>query len=74
MGFCDIPKVNHMTAVILLIVNIVLPGIGTLIGGIINEGGCDCCMVVCGIVQSCLTACLVGWIWSIWWGIKMVNK
>lgn len=31
-------------------------------------------MVICGIVQSCLTACLVGWIWSIVWGVKMVNK
>ena len=71
MGFCDAPKVNKITATILLIVNIFFAGIGTIIGGVINEGGCDCGMVAAGILQLITYPIVVGWIWALVTSIQM---
>ncbi|CBK21671.2 uncharacterized protein [Blastocystis hominis] len=54
-----------------MIVNIFFPGIGTIIGAVINEGGCDAGMLIAGVLQLCLTVCAIGWIWSIYVGCKM---
>lgn len=81
MGFLDIPKVNHCAGLVLLIVNCIFPGIdshyinqigfGTMIGGLINNGGCDCCIVLCGVIQLLTAPFIIGWVWSIIWGCRM---
>lgn len=81
MGFLSIPKVNHCAGLILLIINCILPGrkeymhshtgIGTMIGGLLNQGGCDVCIFLCGWVQLLTAPFIIGWVWSIIWGCRM---
>ncbi|KNB43412.1 hypothetical protein JH06_3603 [Blastocystis sp. subtype 4] len=71
MGFLTVPKVNHCTGLVLLIINCILPGIGTMIGGLINAGGCDICIFLCGWVQLLTAPFIIGWVWSIIWGCRM---
>lgn len=82
MGFLTIPNVNHCTGLVLLIINCIFPGIilsyfiiiigfGTMIGGLVNTGGCDCCIVLCGIIQLLTAPFIIGWVWSIIWGCRM---
>jgi hypothetical protein len=68
-----LPSLNPALAVILLIINIFLPGVGTMILGCIN-GGCDITHIVVGILQFITAGIIIGWIWSIWWGILLVQK
>jgi hypothetical protein len=65
------PELGKCLALIILIINIVLPGVGTIIMG--------CCSSNCGewfctgILQILLTVLLIGWIWSICTGINCLN-
>ena len=46
-------------------------GIGTIIGGVINEGGCDCGIVIAGILQLITYPIVIGWIWALVTSIQM---
>jgi hypothetical protein len=62
------PSVSNCTALIILIINIFLPGVGTMIMGCYSE---SCGKWACiGIVQILLAALIVGWIWAIYTGIQ----
>ena len=69
-----IPSTNPCCAFLILIINIILPGIGTLIIACI--GPCTSCSTLfcAGMLQLILAPCIVGWIWSIYWGILIVGK
>jgi len=81
-----IPELPMPLAIVLLIVNILLPGIGTIIAGFsvfccgnIGESGGSkfgtfCINFWVGLLQ--LLTCwifFIGWIWSILWGIAFVT-
>lgn len=85
-----IPVLPLPLAWICLILNIFLPGVGTLSSGIfclcfgkprfsINDThatrfGAFCVNVVVAISQLfTILFCLVGWGWSIWWGVIMIR-
>ena len=85
MGVCDTPRVSKVAAIILLIINIFAPGmlffclfhylgLGTIVGALVNEGGCDGGMVCGGLLQMFFCYLLVPWIWSIVTGVKMVQN
>ena len=57
------PQVNHSTALALLIVNIFLPGVGTIIAGVVDAMGCNSGAVVKGILQMLLAPIIIGWVW-----------
>jgi hypothetical protein len=69
----SLPSLNPALAVILLVVNIFLPGLGTMILGCLNNE-CNWNHIVVGLLQLLLAGLIVGWIWSIWWGILLVQK
>ena len=66
--------------IVLMIINILAPGLGTM------YNGCACCCSSCGVkecnwaafgiglLQSMSACFLVGWIWSIWWGVLIYQK
>ncbi len=61
----DTGDVNETLGLLCFILNIVLPGIGTIVAGIANKEGLNCKAVLIGVVQMLLVALVIGWIWSI---------
>jgi hypothetical protein len=68
-----IPSVNILLAILLLIVNIFLPGVGTMIIACVN-GKFQGEHIIVGILQFITAGIIIGWVWSIWWGILFVQK
>ncbi|EFC43989.1 predicted protein [Naegleria gruberi] len=59
---------------IVLILNILFPGWGTVIAAIVRltaEKEKMMPTLIVGILQFVLTSFLIGWFWSIWWGFKI---
>jgi len=78
--FPHIPKINMCLAIVILILNIFLPGFGTMLlgcclpKGFSEEKGIVCCSLVCiGILQFIFTVLIIGWIWSIAFGVIIVH-
>ncbi len=69
----SLPALNPALAVLILIVNIFLPGIGTMILGCINKD-CNWQHILVGFLQLITAGIIIGWIWSIWWGILLVQR
>ena len=70
---CKVPVVSTECAIIVLIINILLPGWGTMLLGCISDHNCGYFFVI-GLIQFFLTVLLIGWIWSIITGIKCLRK
>ena len=61
----QVPSVPKATGLLVLILNIFLPGTGSILAGLqANSSSC----VFIGVIQFFLFGLLFGWIWSIWWG------
>ena len=65
------PALGKCLALIILILNILMPGVGTIIMGCCST---NCTEWLCtGILQMLLTVLLIGWIWSICTGINCLS-
>ena len=52
--------------------NIIIPGFGTMIQSYCDGRSCwNCGTFFVGVLQLILAPILVGWIWSIWHGIRV---
>ena len=63
-----IPINSKCIAIFLLIVNIFLPGMGTVIMSCLTKEF-SCINILIGIAQAILSICIIGWIWSVIWGL-----
>ncbi len=68
-----LPSVNKVMAITLLVLNIFLPGVGTLICACIGPKF-ETDNLIVGILQLLFAGCIIGWVWSIWWGIIILQK
>ncbi len=68
-----IPTLNRVMGITLLIVNIIFPGVGTMICACIGPKF-ETDNLLVGILQLLLAVCFIGYIWSIWWGIIILLK
>ena len=68
-----LPTLNKVLAIVILVLNIILPGIGTIICSLIGPKF-ELDNLLVGIVQLLLAVCIIGWVWSIWWGIIVLQK
>ncbi len=68
----EIPSTSTVIAIVLLIINIFLPGVGTIVMAFLD--GFKLRTLIVGILQFVLTFVIIGWIWSIWWGILCLQK
>ena len=60
---------------IFFLVNIILPGFGTMFSSLCDAGGCNCNAFIVGLLQLCTAPIFfIGWIWSIIWGWKIYEK
>jgi hypothetical protein len=61
----DIKSLTKCFAILTLIINIFLPGVGTMIGGCKIGGLLGKSFLRSGILQLILAPCIIGWIWAI---------
>lgn len=64
------PVLDTGTAVAVLIVNVLIAGLGTLIGGIVGSKP----MIGRAIAQFLLSIILIGWIWGIVTGVQALTN
>lgn len=60
------PVLEMPIAVAVLIVNVIVPGVGTIIGAIVGKHK----MIARGILQFFLAIIIVGWIWGVVTGVQ----
>ena len=71
----DVPVVHNIIAYIILALDIVLPGIGTIVAACLGSRyASDKTQIVLGIFQFLTSYLIFGWAWSIYWGILIVQK
>lgn len=69
-------------ATLVLILNIILPGVGTVLSACFVENDSSnehrvslrSRLVVQGILQTVLTICFIGWLWSVFHGISVYSE
>lgn len=64
------PVVDKNSALLCLVINILLPGVGTIAGGVLGNKP----MIGRGIAQLLLSILIVGWVWAIVTGIQMLHN
>jgi hypothetical protein len=66
------PEMSSGTAILILILNILFPGLGTMIMGCMSDSpGSWICI---GLLQFFLCFIIIGWIWSIVTGVMCVQN
>lgn len=68
-----IPVTSKVIAIILLVLNIFFPGVGTLIMACVG-GQFMCEHIICGVLQILLAFIIIGWVWSIVWGVFLLLR
>ncbi len=67
------PRCEGM-GLIILILNFLFPGFGTLIAAFItSEKEKMQPTLIVAILQIVLSCVLIGWLWAIWWGFKIMQ-
>ena len=71
-----IPQVATSSSLAYLVVNCVIPGLGTVIASWtdVEYRKWDWAVFITGILQFGLAWIIIGWAWSIWWGIRMYTE
>ena len=69
----ELAPVKSPMHIVLLILNIIWSGLGTMINSCMGSKFNSTCFLV-GLIQWLTAFCLVGWIWSIYWGILIFQK
>lgn len=82
-GFCEywnkwknqIPALEALMSVIALVLNIIIPGSGTALMAAMVPNNPNCNdMIIVALLQFVLAIVLIGWIWSIIWGVYALQK
>jgi len=68
----NVPVLPNNWAYACFILNLLLPGTGTITAAIYNDF--EKTQFVIGVLQLCTSVYLVGWAWSIFWGYLIVVK
>lgn len=58
----------------LFLLNVFLPGVGTMVNQCVGVGPFQWKGFLVGLAQLLLSPLLVGWFWSIWWGVEMMKR
>ena len=70
----NIPQMKIAYAIIVLVVNVIVPGVGTML--FVAFGGKENMTehILIGVLQLLGTFIFIGWIWSILWGVFAFDK
>ncbi|HUR69725.1 MAG TPA: hypothetical protein VM370_10820 [Candidatus Thermoplasmatota archaeon] len=64
------PIVEKSNAILCLVINVFLPGIGTIVGGVMGNKP----LIGRGIAQLLLSLIIVGWVWALVTGVQMLQN
>ena len=71
----EIPAVKgEIITIILWVCNLGHPGFGTFLVSCLGTTDCITSQIIVAFLQILTAACIVGWIWSIWWGALIYKK
>ena len=71
----EVPEVANLWAYICLVLNILIPGTGTMVASCVGkENFADKTQMIVGIFQLLTSIYIIGWIWSICWGVMIVKN
>lgn len=65
-----LPTLEKNMAILCLVLNVVFPGIGTIVAGVLSGQK----LIGRGIAQLILALIIVGWIWAIIDGIRLLQN
>ena len=70
-----VPRLGGPWPYICLVLNIILPGTGTMLMSCIGyPGAWSKTQLTIGVVQMLTAPYIIGWLFSIWWGYLIVKK
>lgn len=68
-----LPTLSRGLAIFILVLNIIVPGLGTACLSCIG-GSCKTEHLIIAVLQFVLAWIVIGWIWSILWGLLLLMK
>ena len=71
----DVPVVHNIMSYICLALNIIVPGIGTVLAACLGDSyAANKSQIVIGFLQLLTAIYIFGWAWSIYWGALIIQK
>ena len=70
----DVPQLQNVWAYVCLVLNIVIPGTGTMLCSCLGDENMNKTQLILGFFQMLTAVYLIGWIFSIYWGILIVQR
>ena len=71
----DVPLMTGVMPYIIFLLNVVLPGSGTMLAACVGYShSWSKTQLFVGCLQMMTAIFIIGWLWSIWWGIKIIAK
>ena len=71
----EIPAVKgEVICIILWLCNLFYPGFGTFLVSCLGDKDCITSQIIVAFLQALTAGCIIGWVWSIWWGALIYKK
>ena len=70
----NVPELQNIWAYVCLALNVIIPGTGTMICACLGDENMNKTQLFIGFFQFLTSIYLVGWIFSIYWGVLIVQK
>ena len=70
----NVPALMNIWAYVCFLLNVILPGTGTMLSACLGDANINKTQLVIGLVQLMTSVYLLGWLISIYWGYLLVKK
>jgi hypothetical protein len=71
----EVPKLNNTTPYVVAAVNVVLPGVGTMIAACVGyPQSWSKTQLSCGLLQMLTAVFVIGWLWSLYWSFLFIRR
>ncbi|KAL0490980.1 hypothetical protein AKO1_009775 [Acrasis kona] len=75
LQFAKVPKLSSPWHIICFILNVFTPGIGTILAALVTKSATKRKWnLLFGVLQLVLAAFIIGWLWSVVWGLLMLYR
>ena len=70
----DLPQLQPVFAYACALLNVAIPGSGTVLASVLGYESCNKTHLVVGCLQFLTSIYVVGWVWSIYWGYLILKS